>query len=130
MNIDFNGYKSLIYSGESPTAYAQQPDGTPFNWMQINLGSSTDFPALWDQSLDALPNNLLSSYFMFATGVTMFGRSPDTSNFFGTIETFKIEVAGVPEPSTWAMMILGFAGVSFMAYRRSRKHQGLMLAAA
>jgi len=28
------------------------------------------------------------------------------------------------------MMILGFAGVSFMAYRRSRKHQGLMLAAA
>jgi hypothetical protein len=24
----------------------------------------------------------------------------------------------VPEPSTWAMMILGFAGVGFMAYRR------------
>jgi hypothetical protein len=27
-------------------------------------------------------------------------------------------VRGVPEPSTWAMMILGFAGVGFMAYRR------------
>jgi hypothetical protein len=27
-------------------------------------------------------------------------------------------VAAVPEPSTWAMMILGFAGISFMAYRR------------
>jgi hypothetical protein len=26
--------------------------------------------------------------------------------------------AGVPEPSTWAMTILGFAGVGFMAYRR------------
>ena len=25
---------------------------------------------------------------------------------------------GVPEPSTWVMMILGFAGVGFMAYRR------------
>jgi hypothetical protein len=24
----------------------------------------------------------------------------------------------VPEPSTWAMMILGFAGIGFMAYRR------------
>src|SRR5207247_3135122 len=24
----------------------------------------------------------------------------------------------VPEPSTWAMMILGFSGVGFMAYRR------------
>jgi hypothetical protein len=27
-------------------------------------------------------------------------------------------IGGVPEPSTWAMMILGFAGVGFMAYRR------------
>jgi hypothetical protein len=37
--------------------------------------------------------------------------------------------AAVPEPSTWAMMLLGFAGVSFMAYRRSRKDQGLALVA-
>ena len=29
--------------------------------------------------------------------------------------------AAVPEPSTWAMMILGFAGVGFMAYRRKSK---------
>ena len=27
----------------------------------------------------------------------------------------------VPEPSTWVMMILGFAGVGFMAYRRKSK---------
>lgn len=30
-------------------------------------------------------------------------------------------VAAVPEPSTWAMMILGFAGTGFMAYRRKSK---------
>lgn len=29
--------------------------------------------------------------------------------------------AAVPESSTWAMMILGFAGVGFMAYRRKSK---------
>ena len=28
---------------------------------------------------------------------------------------------GVPEPSTWAMMILGFAGIGFMAHRRKSK---------
>jgi len=33
----------------------------------------------------------------------------------------------VPEPSTWAMMILGFVGVGFMAYRRKSKPE--MLAA-
>jgi hypothetical protein len=32
-----------------------------------------------------------------------------------------IAVQAVPEPSTWAMMILGFAGVGFLAYRRGRK---------
>jgi hypothetical protein len=30
-------------------------------------------------------------------------------------------VAAVPEPSTWAMMILGFAGIGFMAYRQKAK---------
>ncbi|MDR3465457.1 MAG: PEPxxWA-CTERM sorting domain-containing protein [Xanthobacteraceae bacterium] len=29
--------------------------------------------------------------------------------------------AAVPEPSTWAMLVLGFAGVGFMAYRRKSK---------
>jgi hypothetical protein len=34
----------------------------------------------------------------------------------------------VPEPSTWAMMILGFAGVGFMAYRRRNKTAMLQVA--
>jgi PEP-CTERM motif len=25
----------------------------------------------------------------------------------------------IPEPSTWAMMLLGFAGLAFMGYRRA-----------
>jgi hypothetical protein len=28
------------------------------------------------------------------------------------------QVAAIPEPSTWAMMILGFAGIGFLMYRR------------
>jgi PEP-CTERM motif len=30
-------------------------------------------------------------------------------------------VSAIPEPSTWAMMLLGFAGLGFMAYRRKPK---------
>jgi hypothetical protein len=33
--------------------------------------------------------------------------------------------AGVPEPSTWAMMILGFATLAFTGYRRSRKSENV-----
>ncbi|KRR09577.1 hypothetical protein CQ12_13915 [Bradyrhizobium jicamae] len=36
---------------------------------------------------------------------------------------FDGNVAPVPEPSTWAMMILGFAGVGFLAYRRRAQGQ-------
>jgi hypothetical protein len=37
-------------------------------------------------------------------------------------------VSPVPEPSTWAMMILGFVGVGFMAYRRKQNGQALRVA--
>jgi hypothetical protein len=43
----------------------------------------------------------------------------------GTVQLTGIEAA-VPEPSTWAMMILGFAGIGFLAYRR--KTAGLRIA--
>jgi hypothetical protein len=39
----------------------------------------------------------------------------------------SIQVNAIPEPSTWAMLILGFAGIGFMAYRR--KSQPAALAA-
>jgi hypothetical protein len=51
-----------------------------------------------------------------------------TSNFTGgEIRGF---LHAVPEPSIWAMMILGFAGVGYMAYRRSRKNTMALTAAA
>jgi hypothetical protein len=36
--------------------------------------------------------------------------------------------AAVPEPSTWAMMILGFCGLGFMAYRRKQGGSSFRLA--
>jgi hypothetical protein len=41
-------------------------------------------------------------------------------NFTGSFSVAAPVVAAVPEPSTWAMLILGFAGVGFMAYRRRK----------
>jgi hypothetical protein len=45
------------------------------------------------------------------------GTGGGTSGYGGNLTTAAI--GAVPEPSTWAMMILGFAGIGFLAYRRS-----------
>ena len=43
--------------------------------------------------------------------------------------SFPAVTPAVPEPSTWAMMILGFLGLGFIGYRRTRK-SGSAFAAA
>jgi hypothetical protein len=43
--------------------------------------------------------------------------------------TVSDHVAAVPEPSTWAMMLLGFAGVGFAAYRKKKTGTFAMTAA-
>ena len=56
-----------------------------------------------------------------------FGAIPcfTCSDFIGSLAISSGPGAGlsaaVPEPSTWAMMILGFLGVGFLAYRHRGK---------
>lgn len=40
-----------------------------------------------------------------------------------------ITVGGVPEPSTWAMMLLGFAGLGFLSFRKSKRRSAILLQA-
>jgi len=41
-----------------------------------------------------------------------------------------VSISAVPEPATWAMLLLGFAGVGFMAYRRRHQAAPSTIAAA
>jgi hypothetical protein len=62
------------------------------------------------------------SFFFVGTGsdtFTVTSRNDPNFNFFDDLSVQgPAVVAAVPEPSTWAMMMLGFFGVGFMAYRR------------
>jgi len=55
---------------------------------------------------------------------TQFYSSTLPNNYFdlynGQFVAGNLSVSTVPEPSTWAMMILGFCGLGFVAYRRKQ----------
>ena len=51
------------------------------------------------------------------SGITSVTFSSNQNAF----EASNFAVSGVPEPATWAMMLLGFLGVGFVAYRRKDK---------
>jgi PEP-CTERM motif len=48
------------------------------------------------------------------------GINPANVNDYEEALLFAPQAASAPEPSTWAMMILGFAAIGFMAYRRRK----------
>jgi hypothetical protein len=55
------------------------------------------------------------------------GRDPDSGVFVTqfydthTFGSFSTAAGAVPEPSTWAMVLIGFSGLGFAGYRASRK---------
>ena len=69
-------------------------------------------------------------YDFAATAFGTNGVNPQDGGTFGNNATLTTAgvVAAVPEPSTWAMMILGFCGLGFMAYRRKQNGPALSVA--
>lgn len=66
-------------------------------------------------------------YFLAANplDVTLFGRNKTPAQeleFALSSLSATALTSGVPEPSSWAMMILGFLGVGFIAYRKKNNH--------
>ena len=55
-----------------------------------------------------------------ASVVPVFYADPSTQVILPTGNQI-IGTSAVPEPSTWAMLLIGFAGLGIAAYRRSRK---------
>jgi hypothetical protein len=53
-----------------------------------------------------------------------YGTTPNTyiDYYNGQFIPGNFSVSAIPEPSTWAMMLLGFIGMGFMAYRRKGNH--------
>ncbi|WP_298271244.1 hypothetical protein [uncultured Bradyrhizobium sp.] len=94
---------------------------TSFNTTATNVFATYDFGSgdRLDVQQIVLPTAFASQTL---ASITFFGNTNyDTAGgdpFLAAITTSTNAVSAVPETSTWAMMLLGFCGVGFMAYRR------------
>jgi hypothetical protein len=77
------------------------------------------------------PTNFNNTYQLFYDTDPITSGSIALSTYFDNtgwshIDFFDTGDPGVPEPATWGMMLLGFAGIG-MAMRRSRRRSGALM---
>ena len=75
----------------------------------------------------------LISAFNRAASLSFTDVSPSAAIVLGTLRSFRSDVSGdfsssVPEPSTWAMMLLGFAGLGYVGFRKARARSAISIA--
>jgi hypothetical protein len=139
---EYNGIVSLTVSGMGQALANLYSDA--FYLVPADLSASPQYLGFWNfgfgtsgPSQDAASSIIggLPAYnsthiysFNFDTGLSVptllhFGvRDQVYSDNTGAYTIVVTQLASaVPEPSTWALMFVGFAGVGFMAYRRKAK---------
>jgi hypothetical protein len=85
------------------------PDNTSAGTAQQNSENISFFP------FDLAPfNPTVPAIYSIDLAMTSATGSP-----IGSVD-IQVNVGAVPEPSTWAMMVLGFAGIGAMTYRRRK----------
>jgi PEP-CTERM motif len=119
---------SLSFPGQSATGTTATFSGADLSATPSNIifTSTTSADAVFAQG--SSPQNGLAFFFGDPSAAGFCAVSGGSGSFGAcqggvltpatTANSLTIAVAAVPEPSTWAMMILGFTSLGFMAYRR------------
>lgn len=117
-----------VLTFQVPISYLSFLWGSPDTYNRLEITSTT---GAYDFTVDSLGfavtdgNQSFSQYVQFTTspGESILSAKFDNSPAQDAFETANFSVgpvsavlqAAVPEPSTWAMMILGFMGIGFVA---------------
>ncbi len=131
-------YMSVFGGGTETATFATPQTSISIYWGSIDLGNS--FVTIAGYSLSGA--DLMNLYGATANGshtsptsnelVTISGLGPfTTATFSSNQNSFEFSLGGstpaIPEPSTWAMMMVGFAGLGYAAFRRSSKSEPLSI---
>lgn len=114
-----SGNNSLdLYTGKALTAdathlYFNYGLTTDDGFLEFNVRSTSEYVVLFDVGFQGVGELSLDDGSSILTNDTL---AASGNTIIGTAS----QVSAVPETSTWAMMILGFAGLGCLAYRRGR----------
>jgi hypothetical protein len=110
-------------------AFSQQTNfyGDTIQSLAVGIGSTS-----WDSGNVTLPSQGFSGWTSGGTSFTATSTS-EVLSFLATgnlqVPPFAlvsdVSITGVPELSTWAMMLAGFAGLGFVGYRRREKNSAV-----
>jgi hypothetical protein len=106
---------ALIGSASNVANALLEPGETIFGTAIVGPGGSVTFDFVFrgDLIIGDVDNNSAGS---------LDSVGPDIDLTFGNAGVFVIGgIAAAPETSTWAMMLIGFAGLGFAGYRRGRE---------
>ena len=141
-----DGFPGLVFTGNSvdldgSTGSGNSPAGELQSVTSLSTGSytvqfefagnergalpETTVISIGDKSFSLTPPSsqgytLTTLFFTNVSGQLSF-TDPGPSDQQGNLIDNVVVTTGVPEPSTWAMMVLGFVGLGFAAFRRGRK---------
>ena len=130
-DVETAGDRFELWDNGVPMGPAASPFGpAPQNPGQAAVGNATSVPGclgcetgVSDINYALGDSNYSSGTFRLHPGVNAI-----TGEFIGSIgfgDFNFIAELGIPEPSTWAMMMLGFAGLGYAGYRKAKSSTAL-----
>jgi len=116
-----NGNATLSFL--SPTAELSFLWGSPDTYNTLVVHTTTNaagytFTAAGAGVTPPNGNQAFAEYVGFIASGGELITSVDFGSTSNAFEVSNFAVSAVPEPATWAMMVIGFLGVGFLAYRR------------
>jgi MYXO-CTERM domain-containing protein len=109
------------------------PDGTssPTRTVLVSVGDQSSVPFTFvGSSFRFQPMNYIHEILNFTVAgpTSLKFASADSSGFFGPV-IGNVAVSSTPLPSTWAMLLIGLAGLGFVASRRTKSGSAAIAAA-
>jgi hypothetical protein len=115
---------SIVFPRGAPFSAVGSSAATPFGTFNhgVDMTGGNGAAGSKHGPLDFTLNDVTTADFITGSGGDFFAADLIflSTGKTGSVAAGTLVMAAVPEPSTWAMMILGFAGMGFLTYRRRK----------